>query len=78
MHERCALGGRLDHVEDGRQLLVVHLDERGRLLRLARCLGGDGCDDVPDVPHPVEREHGLVLDLHAVAREPADVVRRAA
>jgi hypothetical protein len=75
VHERRARSGRFDHVEDGRQLAVVDQDESGRLLRVACSLGGDGRDDIADVAHPVEREHGLVLDLHAVARESTDVVR---
>jgi hypothetical protein len=73
--EPSARSDRVDHVEDGRHLLVVDLDESGGLLRRARCLAGDGCHDVADIPHAVEREHGLVLDLHAVAPEPANVVR---
>jgi hypothetical protein len=75
VHERRLGAGGLDSVEDGGQLLVPDLDERGRLLGVTRALGGDGGDGVAGVQRPVESEHGLVLDLNAVGAELAYVVR---
>ena len=72
---RAGLRG-LDRVEDGGQLLVVDLDERGCLLGLALGLCGDGCDGIADEAGAVDREHGRVLDLAAVPAQPAHVVGR--
>ena len=67
---------RLEDVEHGRQLLVVHLDERRRLLRRPRRIGRDGGDRVARIARPVDREHALVADLDPVPGEAAHVVRR--
>ena len=65
----------VERVEDGGQLLVLHLDElRGGAGRLARGRR-DGRDDVAGVARAVG-EHALVLDLAAVEAEVGHVVGR--
>ena len=75
MDERGALVARPDRVEHRVELLVVDVDQRERLVRLAQRLGGDGGDGIAGEAGPVAREHGLILDLGAVHPQVGDVVR---
>ncbi len=73
MDERGALVARPDRVEHRVELLVVDVDQRERLVRLAQRLGGDGGDWIAGKAGPVAREHGLILDLGAVHPQVGDV-----
>ncbi len=53
---RGAVGNRLADRDDRRQLVILDLDQLGRVARLARCLGHDEGDRVADRPHGVLRQ----------------------
>jgi hypothetical protein len=74
--------GRLRGVDDRRQLLVVDLDQLGRVLRLQIGLGDDERDLVADVAHLLPGEHRMRRLVHRLAvlavdqpaaRQPADL-----
>ena len=60
VHARRARAERLGRLEDGRQLLVLHVDQCDRLLGDGRRFGGDGSDLVADAPDLPRLERGLI------------------
>src|SRR5581483_12416986 len=54
------VGERGDRVEDGGQLLVLDLDERGSLFGGVAVVGGDGGDHLAGEAHLVHGEDGHV------------------
>ena len=82
-NERCSRLERVRDRDDGRQLLVAHLDELGRIARLGAALRDHDGDLVAHVSHPVGDECGvrrldhrravLVVDKPA-ARQPVHLV----
>jgi hypothetical protein len=57
-------------IEDGRQLLVLDLDKRGRLLRGLERIRGDRRDAVTDETHAIPREDRPVLQAATEAGRP--------
>ncbi len=67
VHEHLRVHG-LDLVEDRGQLVVIHVDERQRLLGDVRVLGEHDRDRLADMTHYVDRQHRLVVKGRAVER----------
>ena len=72
--ERRAGLQRVDRIEDGRQLLILDVDELGRLRGGVRCIGDHRGDDVAHVAGLIDRDDGLILEGGAVIGE--EVVRQ--
>ena len=61
------------HVDDRLEQLVLDDDRLEREAGLLGVLGRDDRDGLADVPHAVDREHGLVGELEAVRLAAGDV-----
>ena len=75
MDQRRAVGERFRGVEDGRQLLVLDLDQVERCLGDVRSVGHHGGHRVADEAHLVDRQDGLVAEDRPEVRAQMSVRR---
>ena len=64
---------RLLHVGDRLEQLVLDADALGRSPSLLGVLRGNECDRFPEVEHPVDGKHRLILKLEPVELRPRDI-----
>ena len=75
VEDRCVRQQRILGIQDDRQLLVLHLDQRGRAFGSGAGVGGDGSDTIAGKAHELRGQNRPVVE-HAAHVCVADIRRR--